>query len=62
MAKADRPICPKCQSPMTLALPHGGKGRRALRCLECDGPDPLKSDNIAGWLKGELGSPDIHDL
>jgi hypothetical protein len=27
------------------ALPPGGKGRRSLQCLDCDRPDPLKSDD-----------------
>jgi len=60
MTKTDRPACPKCQSPMTLALQPGGKGPRTLQCLDCDRPDPLKSDTASGWLNGELGSQ--HDV
>jgi hypothetical protein len=55
MPQVDRPICPKCQSLMILALPPGGKGQRTFQCLDCDRPDPLKSEKISGWLKGELG-------
>jgi len=39
-------------------------GKRLPRCgcLECDGPDPMKTDNmktdkVMGWLKGELRPP-----
>ena len=41
---------------MTLALPPGGNGLRTFQCLDCERPDPLKSEKIRGWLKGELGS------
>jgi hypothetical protein len=56
MTEADRPACPKCKSQMTLALQPGGRTPRTLQCLDCDRPDPLKSDNVSGWLNGELGS------
>jgi hypothetical protein len=39
---------------MVLALPPGG-GWRTFRCLDCDDPDPLKSEIAKGWLHGELG-------
>jgi hypothetical protein len=39
---------------LTLALPPGGKGKRTFQCFDCDGFDPLKSDQVIGWLKGEL--------
>jgi hypothetical protein len=42
---------------MVLALPLGGKRRRTLQCLDCDRPDPLKSDYVIGWLKSELQPP-----
>jgi hypothetical protein len=29
---------------------------RALQGFDCDRPDPLKSERMMGWLKGELGS------
>jgi hypothetical protein len=47
-------FCPKCSKPLTLALPPGGKGQRSLQCIDCDRPDPLKSEYAEGWLKGEL--------
>ena len=40
-----------------LALPPGGKGPRTFQCLDCDRPDPLKTDQATGWLKGELQPP-----
>jgi hypothetical protein len=43
---------------MTMALPPDGKGRRSWRCLDCDKPDPFKSDTAHQWLKGELGKRD----
>jgi hypothetical protein len=42
---------------MSLALAPGGKGPRSLRCEQCDRPDPLKADDVAGWFKGELQPP-----
>jgi hypothetical protein len=45
---------------MILALQLGGKGPRTLQCLDCDRPDPLKSDQVTGWLNGELGSQDTN--
>jgi hypothetical protein len=42
---------------LILALPPGGKGKRSFRCLDCDDPDPLKTDVVTGWLKGELQPP-----
>jgi hypothetical protein len=45
--------CPICNRPMILALPSDG--RRTFRCLDCDDPDPLKSEIAKGWLHGELG-------
>ena len=42
---------------LILALPPGGKGQRTFQCFECDGLDPLKTDKVMGWLKGELQPP-----
>jgi hypothetical protein len=50
----NRPICPGCQRSMTLELQPGGKSPRTYQCLDCDRPDPLKSDALR-WLSGELG-------
>jgi hypothetical protein len=48
--------CPRCGEPMVLALPPGGKGLRKLQCLDCERPDPLKSD-ARRWLSSELEPP-----
>jgi len=40
---------------LILALPPGGEGPRTFQCPECDRPDPIKTDQVIGWLKGELG-------
>jgi hypothetical protein len=40
-----------------LALPVGGDGQRTFQCLNCDRPDPLKMDEVIGWLNGELKPP-----
>jgi hypothetical protein len=48
--------CPRCGNPMVLALPLGGMGPRTLQCLDCDRPDPLKSDALR-WLSSELRPP-----
>jgi hypothetical protein len=58
MERTGRAIrCPKCRSPMRLALAPGGKGPHSLRCEQCERPDPLKAVEIAGWFKGELRPP-----
>jgi hypothetical protein len=58
MVRMDRAIrCPKCGSPMSPALAPGDKGRRSLRCEQCERPDPLTAGDVAGWLKGELRPP-----
>ena len=57
MGQAKRPTCPHCGEFLILALPPGGKGQRTFQCFECDGPDPLKTEMVTGWLKGELQPP-----
>jgi hypothetical protein len=57
MGQAERPTCPHCGAFLILALPPGGKGRRTFQCFECDGLDPLKTDKVMGWFKGELQPP-----
>jgi hypothetical protein len=57
MGQAERPTCPDCGAFLILALPPGGKGPRKMQCLDCDRPDPLKSEYVAGWLEGELRPP-----
>jgi hypothetical protein len=57
MATISDRTCPYCQSEMVLALPPNGKGPRTLQCINCDGPDPLKSEKATAWLKSELQPP-----
>jgi hypothetical protein len=49
--------CPQCGSLMRLALSPGDRGPRWLQCEQCDRLDPLKADDVIGWLKGELRPP-----
>jgi hypothetical protein len=42
---------------LVFALPFDGKGKRKLQCLDCDCPDPMKTDRVMGWLKSELQPP-----
>jgi hypothetical protein len=56
MGVAERSTCPHCGEYLMLALPPGGKGRRTLQCLECDRPDPLKSDALK-WLSSPERQP-----
>jgi hypothetical protein len=42
---------------MTMALPPGGMGPRAWRCLDCEGADPLKSKEAEGWANSPLKPP-----
>jgi hypothetical protein len=53
----ERPTCPHCGAVLIEALPPGGEGPRVFQCLECDRPDPLKSETVAGWLKSEFQPP-----
>jgi hypothetical protein len=53
-----RTICLKCGRDMELALPPGGKGERFAQCFNCDRPDPLKSERMQAWLRGELAPKD----
>ena len=48
---------PRMRGYLTLAPPPDGKGPRTLQCLECDRPDPIKTEKIIGWLNGELKPP-----
>jgi predicted RNA-binding Zn-ribbon protein involved in translation (DUF1610 family) len=57
MGQAKRPTCPHCGEFLILALPPGGKGQRTFQCFDCDRPDPLKTEQMMGWLKGELQPP-----
>jgi hypothetical protein len=57
MGQAERPTCPGCGAFLILALPPGGNGPRKMRCLDCDRPDPLKSEYVTGWFEGELQPP-----
>jgi hypothetical protein len=59
MGQAERPTCPSCGAHLILALPPGVVGTRTFRCLECDGPDPLRTDKVMGWLKSELQPPGV---
>jgi hypothetical protein len=50
--------CPKCGAYLMLvAAPSDGRGPRMFQCFECDLPDPIKTDKVIGWLKGELQPP-----
>jgi hypothetical protein len=57
MGNNERPTCPKCGAHLTLSARADANGRRKLRCLDCDHPDPLSSDTTIGWIKGELQPP-----
>ena len=63
-----RPSCPACQARTMLArITPGLSGFdiRTFECLECGTfhqsvtkpVDPLKSLEMAGWLRGELRAP-----
>jgi hypothetical protein len=57
MGKVERPKCPTCGAYLIPALPPGGEGARTFQCFECDLPDPMKTEEVTGWLKGELHPP-----
>ena len=43
---------------MMLALPPRDKGHHLYQCFECDRPDPLKTNQLDGWMKGPLKPPE----
>jgi hypothetical protein len=54
MGQAERLRCPKCGAYLILvASPSDGKGPRMFQYR----PDPIKTDKVMGWLKGELQPP-----
>ena len=57
MSNLPRKLCPTCKKPMSFALPPGGKGPRAMRCMDCAGPDPLKSGEASRWVNSPLKPP-----
>jgi hypothetical protein len=58
MGQVERLRCPKCGAYLMLAAaPSDGRGPRMFQCFECDLPDPIKTDKVMGWLKGELQPP-----
>ena len=58
MGQVERLRCPKCGAYLMLvAAPSDGRGPRMFQCFECDLPDPIKTDKVIGWLKGELQPP-----
>jgi tRNA(Ile2) C34 agmatinyltransferase TiaS len=50
MPETEKPICPTCKEPMLLLLDRT-TGKRAYRCLNCDGDDPLHDPGITGLLE-----------
>jgi hypothetical protein len=54
MPNSKNPICPNCNRQKTFELQAGGKTPRTFQRLDCERPDPLKSDALR-WLSGELG-------
>ena len=52
--KQSQRFCEKCAKRMTFALRPRGNGRRSWQCFDCEGLDPLKSPDVAGWVKGLL--------
>jgi hypothetical protein len=57
MDQAKRSTCADCGAYLPLTLPPGGKRQRAFQCLDCERPDPFKSEQAIGWLKSELQPP-----
>jgi hypothetical protein len=49
--------CPKCHKPMRLT--PAKMGERKLKCVDCDGKDPMKSNEMANYklLAGHLRAP-----
>jgi len=45
------------QSADGLSAAPCGKGECTLQCLNCERPDPLRSEKTIGWLQGELRRP-----
>ncbi|WJR76156.1 hypothetical protein [Bradyrhizobium sp. NP1] len=48
-------VCPHCGRKLARAPLPSAAGVVVMQCAVCDPFDPLKSDHVTGWLKGELG-------
>lgn len=50
--------CPRCgkrlKRPLDKAQPH-----KKYQCLDCDGIDPIKTQDVQGWLNSELAKSPI---
>jgi tRNA(Ile2) C34 agmatinyltransferase TiaS len=49
-------ICPKCRKTMKMMLAESGQ--RALRCIDCAQPDPMRDAETNRWLNGDLRKAD----
>jgi hypothetical protein len=69
MITVHEPRCPKCKRAITILarITSGASGFdiRTFKCPACDHVhqrvvelfDPMKSGELAGWLRGELRAP-----
>jgi hypothetical protein len=68
MSAFSRPACPNCKTTTMLARitrSPAGFDIRTFSCPRCDDvhqqvvdlADPMKSPELAGWLRGELRAP-----
>ncbi len=56
-ARPNDPTCPNCGAFLNPSTASRRRGTAHVQCFECDGPDPLKTEMVTGWLKGELQPP-----
>jgi hypothetical protein len=45
-----------CHKALRLILVKEMGGRK-MRCMDCGQPDPMKSLETGGWLRGQLQAP-----
>jgi hypothetical protein len=57
MGQTKRPTCPDCGADLILVLPRGGDSPGTFQCFACGRPDPLRTEKVIGWTKGELRPP-----
>ena len=48
--------CPRCGKRLKFVLSKVVSGQ-TYKCLECDEIDPLKCQDVKGWLNSELARP-----
>lgn len=53
-------LCPKCRAPVQPRHLYDTNNTIYV-CATCDNPDPMKSQQVANWMRGDLKTPQNPD-